>query len=83
MLNQLYIGVTEVHHTDKRIRDDERKSKIHSNTLVAYGLEDIDDKTGFLRPGCDWIQCSDKECRVLGYTKSLEEAAGGQICSLY
>ena len=51
---------------------------------VCLGLwkDDMDEETGCLMPGREWIQCSDEECGVWSHVECLEETAGGFSCSV-
>ena len=57
----------------------------NTNTCcVCFGIhkDDIDEETGCLIPGHEWIQCNDEECGVWSRSQCLQETSGGFLCSM-
>ena len=76
--------LTKVYPTRNRVQGGVAYREINTNTYcVCFGQhkDDIDEETGCLIPGHEWIQCNDEECGVCSHSQCLEETAtGGLLC---
>ncbi len=73
------------------IRKRAKNNDTSSSTQVCHDIcsvcsgcykDDIEEETGDILPGRDWIQCGEIDCGVWSHISCLEECCGGYICAV-
>ena len=50
--------------------------------VLAFTKMNVDEDTGCILPGRDWIQCGEDDCGVWSHINILEECYGGFMCAV-
>ena len=85
---KLTCGSVKVYPIRKRAKSDSTSTSNQQSgqdtCSVCFGVykDDVDEDTGCILPGRDWIQCCEDDCGVWSHINCLEECYGGYMCAV-